>query len=288
MLISNVASRGSIWTVPSVGLDACCLVISEPRGLARGRPEYQIVVLYAEGNRSSHTAADFRIKPSETTLGVALIAALWNVRPILGNDLGGRLGEVRDVAAVDQIRDAYLRLADPRIFVPETRVGMGSETDHVRAFREAELTRWHPTTGRALASKSSSAIGGGGGGPAGMLTVAGGYAYQLQQADTGYSTQGVVVAVSGYVVAAGANAGAWSVYDPTRLAVYVPNTVAPVDPAQLTIHGYVQLYSHESAKPLYGPMAPHNDWQTVTIDDSSGGDSHRAMPIPDDVLVEAA
>src|SRR5205823_89814 len=105
----KTAAPGSIWTVPQAGEKALCLVVSPVRGVSRGRPEHQVVPLYVPDPLIRlHTMADFSIRPGETTLGIGLHAALWNLRPLLLKDIGEQVGEVTSQSVLGDLRDAYL------------------------------------------------------------------------------------------------------------------------------------------------------------------------------------
>jgi hypothetical protein len=145
-----LAQKGSIWTVPDAGRDALCLVFSGPRGVARGRPEYQIIPLYVPSLLVEQSAADFALRANETSLGVALYAALWNMRPVLESDLGEERGRVVSEKAIADLRDASLQLADPSIRVPRGRTGRRADTPDLARFREGEIAAWQRVSGRAL------------------------------------------------------------------------------------------------------------------------------------------
>src|SRR6185437_6728005 len=103
----KTAAPGSIWTVPGAGDRALCLVISPARGVSRGRPEHQVLPLYVPDPLVGiHTLADFSIGPNETTLGIGLHAALWNLRPLLLSDLDTQVGEVTNQGVLADLRDA--------------------------------------------------------------------------------------------------------------------------------------------------------------------------------------
>jgi hypothetical protein len=146
-----LVERGSIWTVPAAGDRALALILSAPRGVSRGRPEYQVVPLYEPSLLSTQRDHDFRLAPSETTLGVEYFAALWNARPLLEADLGRHVGQVRSREAMADLRNAYLRLADPSITVAPGRLGRERHSDGVEPWREQEIAAWQRLTGRALA-----------------------------------------------------------------------------------------------------------------------------------------
>ena len=145
-----IAQRGTIWTVPQLGPEAIVLIASNARGLTRGRAEYQGVPLYLRDLLRAHSADDFKIHPSETSLGVELFAALWNARPILGMDLGNEVGRVISDSAMHDLSDAYLRIADPRIAVRSGRLGSAKASPRIAAWQATEITRWQPLSGRVL------------------------------------------------------------------------------------------------------------------------------------------
>jgi len=148
--MNTLAIRGSIWTVPSVGTSALGLLISDARGVARGRPEYQVVPLIPAEIGNPHTEFDFLLAADETSLGRKFYAALWNLRPVLGADLGEFRGRVTSPEAMRDLRDAYLRLVDPSIGVRSGRLGNARVTDAVDRFRIATVRTWAHLSGRVL------------------------------------------------------------------------------------------------------------------------------------------
>lgn len=147
----KTAAPGSIWTVPGAGDKALCLVVSPARGVSRGRPEHQVVPLYIPDPLVRvHTLADFSIRPDETSLAIGLHAALWNLRPLLLGDLGEQVGEVTSQAVLADLRDAYLRLADPAIAVRQGRLGTATLTKAARDWRAQEISAWQPLSGRVF------------------------------------------------------------------------------------------------------------------------------------------
>ena len=147
----KTAAPGSIWTVPEAGEKALCLVVSPARGVSRGRPEHQVVPLYIPDPLVRvHSSADFSIRPDETTLGVGLHAALWNLRPLLLTDNGERVGEVTSPGVLGDLRDAYLRLADPAIEVRSGRLGTAIPSKAAEQWRAQEISAWQPLSGRVF------------------------------------------------------------------------------------------------------------------------------------------
>lgn len=143
------AERGSIWTVPSVGKDALCVIVSSVRGVARNRPEYQVVPLYLPGLIGAQTSNDFWVSPSESDLGVEYYAALWNARPILHADLGKQVGRVAETVLRD-LRDAQLQTVDPKIRMAPGRLGHAKPDAAVADWRRREIEAWQPLSGRVL------------------------------------------------------------------------------------------------------------------------------------------
>ncbi|MEJ7810413.1 MAG: hypothetical protein WKG32_08370 [Gemmatimonadaceae bacterium] len=128
------------------------MVVSQARGLSRNRAEYQVVPLYLPSELLGvHSASDFLLRPSETTLGVAYLAALWNTRPLLAKDLFQERARIVTPAALEDLRDAHLHLADPTIAVGLGRLGTSALTDDIRRWRAQEIAAWQPLSGRALA-----------------------------------------------------------------------------------------------------------------------------------------
>jgi hypothetical protein len=148
--MTQTYDRGAICSVPALGPSARCLLLSSVRGEARGRPEYQVAPLYSSLPYEAGQSEAF-IESYETTLGVRLIAALWNVRPLLASDLGEQLGVITRDAVLSDLRDAFLRLADPSMRVAPGRVGTAEVPEYGRAWRAGEIGAWQPLTGRALA-----------------------------------------------------------------------------------------------------------------------------------------
>ena len=144
------AERGSIWTVPRVSAEAICLIASSAHGLARGRPEYQVIPLYFPWLIGAPSAGDFLIRGPETDLGILLYATLWNARPVLHADLGKQVGRVVSDAVMRDLRDAQLQLIDQRIRVAAGRLGTEDPRPFVADWRKREIVAWLPLTGRAL------------------------------------------------------------------------------------------------------------------------------------------
>jgi hypothetical protein len=143
-------ARGSIWSVPEVSPKTLAFVLSEAAGLSRGRPEYTVIPLYPSASTGPHSALDFIISREETTLGEPLFAALWNARPIPAEALGQKVGESISDSLLTEVRDAYLRIADPSVTVRPGRLGDARSGTMERARRDAERALWQPLTGRAL------------------------------------------------------------------------------------------------------------------------------------------
>lgn len=157
--MKNIAAeRGSIWTVPSVVNGARCMVVSTLRGIARGRPEFQVVPIYAAAASIEATPVDFLIRAEETTLGEPLIAALWNIRPISASDLGEQIAIARNDTVMSDLRDAYLRLADRSMQVAPGRLGNAAPGRTVRMWRRLEIDRWSPLTQRAMAPAAETSV----------------------------------------------------------------------------------------------------------------------------------
>jgi hypothetical protein len=157
----KISAPGTIWSVPEAGEKALCLVISQARGVSRGRPEHQVVPLYLPDLVGRiHSSSDFRITAAETTLGVVLFAALWNLRPLLVADLGTHVGEITTPEVMNDLRDALLRLADPRIDLRPGRLGNAVLPEAAEKWRTQEVLAWQPLSGRVFeAFHTFSAVG---------------------------------------------------------------------------------------------------------------------------------
>jgi hypothetical protein len=150
-MMATVAARGTIWTVPQAGDERLCLVLSDPRGVAKGRVEFQVVPIYAPDTLVHiHSASDFLIGAAESSLGFALLAALWNLRPLAATDLGQQVGRV-DLRVVTELRDALLHLADPHIRLPQGRVGKEIPSQGALIWRDQEKIAWQQLSGKVLA-----------------------------------------------------------------------------------------------------------------------------------------
>jgi hypothetical protein len=114
------------------------------------------VPLYERSEETPHTSLDLAIAPDETTLGRALHAAFWNARPISASDLGSQVGEAGSDTLLSDLRDAYLRLADPTVSVPPGRLGPTRANAAIREWRESERRLWQPLTGRVLSAPATA------------------------------------------------------------------------------------------------------------------------------------
>jgi hypothetical protein len=96
------------------------------------------------------TGSDGIIQPAESTLGYRLFAALWNIRPVLANELGERIGIIIRDAVISDLRDAFLQLVDPSIPVSAERIGKAEVKKRVSEWRSEQIARWQEASGRVL------------------------------------------------------------------------------------------------------------------------------------------
>lgn len=149
--------RGTLWRVALPGGDELALVLTAPRQ-DRGRGD-EVRVLPLQEERAATPVCDdeVRVAGPETTLGVALVGALWNVRSIPSRALRAAVGELVDVEGLlGEIRDAILQQADPAIPVAEGRLGTAAPSEARRKWRSVQLERWHVLTQQVFATRAAA------------------------------------------------------------------------------------------------------------------------------------
>jgi hypothetical protein len=146
-----MAEKGSIYSVPALGPTAACLLLTSARGLTRDRPEHLVVPLYSRAEIVGDVGVDdFRLFAPEVIPGAEWYAAIWNIRPLLAADLGSEVGRVVSNEALDDLRDAYLRKADPSIKVAPERVGLTPYDSRSEEWHDKEITDWQRLSARVF------------------------------------------------------------------------------------------------------------------------------------------
>src|SRR6184192_58465 len=148
---------GSVWSV--LGLeDRIVVILAGPFAADRGTPEYLVSPLYT-GQEPGFvwTSEDVRLETSETGLGEARFAAIWNARPLLKADLGLQLGTLTEEATI-AVRDVYWASLNERPLGLSPRLGkpIKSAKDAAAQFQARELERWEPLSGRVFAPVSET------------------------------------------------------------------------------------------------------------------------------------
>lgn len=142
---------GSIWSV--IGLkDAAVVVLSGPFAAARFVREYLVAPVYTGAEPGFvWTSEDVLLHPSETGLGGARYAAIWNARPILEADLGLELGTL-PTDVTELVKDFYWASINERKIGKHERLGkdVDSANDPAARFQASELERWEPLSGRVF------------------------------------------------------------------------------------------------------------------------------------------
>jgi hypothetical protein len=135
-------AAGDLWTVPSLGGEALVILLTEPRVLPGGI-EFEAVPAYTHQLLpSGWTAQDFHVGASETSLGIDVRAAFWNLHPVLEAHLGKRVAHVTSDIAFEQMLDAYIGVIGAPVTVPEERWGSVLWDVEVYRHLSPEIRRW--------------------------------------------------------------------------------------------------------------------------------------------------
>lgn len=133
------ADAGTIWTVPDA--DGSCVIMSRPH-MRDGTCYYFALPLYVPSAAvSAHSAMDIQIDEQDSTLGVPLLGAFWNTRPLASSYLGMEIGRITSDSllvdlyllrgGIDEANRKHWRLGKDAMLTPK-----------IRTAREREVSKW--------------------------------------------------------------------------------------------------------------------------------------------------
>jgi hypothetical protein len=144
------ARIGSIWSVPQLGTDARCLVLTDQKIVARDHPEHRVMPLEPYAPRKVQRD-QWIIEAEHTSSGRRFVGQLYNIRSIPHTALGVPLALLLDDRIIDRIRDA---------FVAYSRMGKLDLSWIGRLHRRRAIERWQSISGQldqALVGRTVSA-----------------------------------------------------------------------------------------------------------------------------------